>query len=267
MTSTVAQPIPGGSGIASGVTVRWGAASRRGKARAVNQDDYLALSPVFAVADGMGGHAAGDVASRCVIDALTVLADLNETTPTNITTCLAKARSAIGRIHFDSGAPPGSTVSAAIVTRERHGRPCWMVVNMGDSRTYRWDGRRLARLTVDHTVAQELIDRGVLSAPSSRATPFGHVLTRAVEAATAHPPDIDLLPMAAGDRILVCSDGLHGCVDDATIASVLRSVTDPSQAATELIDRVADANGRDDATVLVIDALSVEYRYLRMHHR
>ena len=203
-----------GSGIASGISVRWGAVSRRGAARADNQDNYLAQPPVFAVADGMGGHAAGDVASRCVVDALCALAERNVVTAATVGDCLAEARAAIARIHLDSGAPPGSTLSGAFVTRDRDGRPCWMVVNIGDSRTYRWDGRRLAQLTVDHTVAQELVQYGALPASATRSTPFGHLLTRVVMADIEHQPDIGLFPMAARDRILVCSDGLTGQLDE-----------------------------------------------------
>jgi serine/threonine protein phosphatase PrpC len=262
MTITVPEPVPttrvvSGSGIASGVAVTWGAVSRRGAARADNQDNYLALPPVFAVADGMGGHAAGDVASRCVVDALCALAEPNEVTAATFGACLAEARAAIARIHFDSGAPPGSTLSGAIVTRDRDGRACWMVVNIGDSRTYRWDGRRLAQLTVDHTVAQELVQYGALPASATRSTPFGHLLTRAVMADIEHQPDIGLFPLAARDRILVCSDGLTGQLDEATIAHVLRSAADPPQAATELVDRVTEAAGQDDATALVVDACAL----------
>lgn len=246
-----------GSGIASGISVRWGAVSRRGAARSDNQDNYLALPPVFAVADGMGGHAAGDVASRCVVDALCALAERNVVTAATVGDCVAEARAAIARIHFDSGAPPGSTLSGAVVTRDRDGRPCWMVVNIGDSRTYRWDGHRLAQLTVDHTVAQELVEYGALPASAARSAPFGHLLTRAVMADIEHQPDIGLFPLAARDRILVCSDGLTGQLDEATIAHVLRSATDPSKAATELVDHVTDAAGHDDATALVVDACTV----------
>jgi PPM family protein phosphatase len=279
MTMTIPDPLPPtsdqpgaprasvGSGVVRGVAVRWGAASRRGAARADNQDDHLGLPPVFAVADGMGGHAAGGAASRCVTDALCTLADVNEVTAANVNACLAKSRAAIGAIAFESGAPPGSTVSGAIVTRDPRGRPCWMVFNVGDSRTYRWDGRELTQLTVDHTVAAELVQYGALPASSSRSTPFGHLLTRAVLAATAHRPDIGLAPLAIGDRMLVCSDGLHGTLDDTTIAGVLRSVADPQEAARALIDRVSDATGRDDATALVVDAVSIECRCLRTHHQ
>ena len=249
--------VESGSGIATGVALRWGAVSRRGAARAGNQDSYLALPPVFAVADGMGGHAAGDVASRCVVDALCALAERNVVTEATFGACLAEARAAIARIRFDSGAPPGSTLSGAFVTRDRDGRPCWMVVNIGDSRTYRWDGRRLVQLTVDHTVAQELVEYGALAASATRSSPFGHMLTRTVLADVEHQPDIGFFPLAARDRVLVCSDGLTGQLDHATIAHVLGSATDPAQAATDVVDRVADAAGQDDTTALVVDACAL----------
>jgi PPM family protein phosphatase len=243
-----------GSGVASGATLAWGAVSCAGAARRTNQDDYLGLPPVFVVADGIGGHAAGDEASACVIAAFRRAAAGPGVTVATLKSVLLEVRSAIGRIRFDHGAPPGSTLSGAIVTRDRRGRPYWMVINIGDSRTHRWDGHRLQQITEDHTVAGELVRRGALDPLSARSSPYGAMLTRAVFADVEHRLDIWMVPIAAHDRLLVCSDGLSGQLDGDSIAGVLSSVVDPLQAATELVDCVVAAGGRDDATAVVVDA-------------
>jgi serine/threonine protein phosphatase PrpC len=245
-----------GRAVAGTVTIDWGVATHMGSARRQNQDEYCAATPVFAVADGMGGHAAGDLASREVVAALRGLAGRANPTPEMVLTCLADARERIGRISVRHGKPPGSTLSGVVVTGGDDGRPRWMTVNIGDSRTYRLDSSGLAQLSVDHSLAQELIFRGVASA-SAAPVPLSHLLTRAVLADVAHRPDIDFVPIAVGDRILVCSDGVTGQLDDPTIARVLGSIDDPLGAAKQLVDMVVDAAGPDDATALVIDASAV----------
>lgn len=238
-------------------TIDWGAATHVGAARDRNQDSYRADSPVFVVADGMGGHAAGDIASREVIESLQPLSGRAHVSREMLMDCLAHARTRIGRIPVDDGSRPGTTLSGVIVTQTEDA-PCWMVVNIGDSRTYRLDSGGLRQISVDHSVAQTMIDTGALPASGARGSvPFGNVLTRAVMADTDHAPDMWQLPMSPGDRILVCSDGVTGTVDDATIARILGDVRDPLAAAGELVNIALEAGGRDDATALVIDAVAI----------
>ena len=236
------------------MTLAWGAASCRGAARDVNQDDFLALPPVFAVADGMGGHAAGGEASACVIAALRRAAAGPEPSMATPNSALLEARSAMRHIHFDRGAPPGSTLSGAVVTRDRRGRPYWMVMNIGDSRTHRWDGHRLHQLTEDHTVASELVRQGALDPVKAHASPYGAMLTRAVFADVEHPLDVWMIPVATHDRLLVCSDGLSGRLDGDMIARVLATIVDPLLAASALVESVVAGGGHDDATAVVVDA-------------
>jgi serine/threonine protein phosphatase PrpC len=115
-----------------------------------NQDAYCAGSPVFVVADGMGGHCAGDVASREVIEAILPLVGRVPVTGAMLRACLTDARARIARIAVDSGRPPGSTLSGFIATRI-DGVPSRVVVNIGDSRTYRLDTDAFRQLTIDHT--------------------------------------------------------------------------------------------------------------------
>ena len=135
--------------------------------------------------------------------------------------------------------------------------PSWLVVNIGDSRTYRLDFDAFRRLSVDHTVVQELIDADAIAPSAASSHPARNLLTRALLAGTEHPADISVLPMQAGDRILICSDGLTSDVDDGSIAEVLRTSSDPQVAADNLIKAAIDAGGHDDVTALVVDVVAI----------
>jgi serine/threonine protein phosphatase PrpC len=240
--------------------IEWGAASHAGAVHEHrherNQDAYCAGPPVFVVADGMGGHCAGDVASREVIEALLPLVGRVPVTGAMLTACLTDARARIARIAVDSGRPPGSTLSGVIATRV-DGVPSWVVVNIGDSRTYRLDSDDFRQLTIDHTVVQELIDAGAIAPSAAASYPARNLLTRALLGATEHPADVSVLAMRAGDRILVCSDGLTRELDDGFIADVLRTTPDPHVAAESLITAAIDGAGHDDLTALVVDVLAI----------
>jgi serine/threonine protein phosphatase PrpC len=239
--------------------IDWGAASRAGAVHEHrherNQDAYCAGSPVFVVADGMGGHCAGDVASREVVEALLPLVGRVPVTGAMITACLTDARARIARIAVEDGRPPGSTLSGVIATRV-DGVPSWVVVNIGDSRTYRLDSDAMRQLTIDHTVVQELIDAGAIAPSAGASHPARNLLTRALLGATEHPADVSVLAMRAGDRILVCSDGLTRELDDGLIADVLQTTPDPHVAAESLIT-AAIRGGHDDLTALVVDVLAI----------
>jgi serine/threonine protein phosphatase PrpC len=243
-------------------TIDWGAATHAGavheRRHEDNQDAYFTGPPVFVVADGIGGHCAGDVASREAVDALLPLVGQVQVTGAMLTACLSDARARIGRIAIDGGRPPGSTLSGVIATRV-DGVPSWLVVNIGDSRTYRLDSDALRQLSVDHTVVQELIDRGAIPPSAASSHPARNLLTRALLAGAEHPADISVLPMRTGDRILVCSDGLTGDLDDGFIAAVLRTTSDPQIAAKSLIRAAIDEGGHDDLTALVVDVLAIRH--------
>jgi PPM family protein phosphatase len=116
--------------------------------------------------------------------------------------------------------PPGTTLSGVIVT-QADGAPYWMVVNIGDPRTYRLDSSGFRQISMDHSIAQELINTGPDRSCCRKVRSNAHVLSRALLAGIEHPADTWLLRMIAGDRVLVCSDGLTTEVDDGTIAAVL----------------------------------------------
>lgn len=242
------------------VTLEWGAATRAGAHRGQNQDTFAARPPVFVVADGIGGHSAGELASREAVQALLAVAERPEVTDDMLDRALADARERIDRIPgSDAKRRPGTTVSAAIVT-SCGGVPHWMVVNLGDSRTYRLDARGLHQISVDHSVGQKLLEAGV-TAQVAPALPIRNLLTRALVGGVEHKPDVWRLPMRAGDRMLVCSDGLPSPIDDERIRRVLQLQRDPQAAVDALIDAAIRAGGTDDMTAVVVDAVSIRPRH------
>jgi protein phosphatase len=170
--------------------------------------------------------------------------------------CFAEARVRIRRIPVPDGRPPGTTVSGVIVT-QTDDLPSWMVVNIGDSRTYRMNSDGFRQVTVDHSVVQQLVAAGKIDSSEVRSLPYRNLLSRVLVGDIAHSPDVWLLPMIAGDRILVCSDGLTREVQDGTIAKVLRTNPDPHTAANQLVKVAVDAGSPDDVTALVIDAVGI----------
>ncbi|WP_269045824.1 PP2C family protein-serine/threonine phosphatase [Paenarthrobacter sp. Z7-10] len=232
-------------------------ASDRGLRREINEDSVLARYPIYAVADGMGGHEAGEVASRICVESLADNQDLlaagDHISPEHITQALMMADSAI-RAATDERA--GTTVSGAVLVRDA-GMPQWLIFNLGDSRTYRLGKGGLERVTVDHSEVQELMDLGHITAEEAQYHPRRHVVTRALGLGTENSADFWLLPVTDGDRILICSDGLTGELGDDRIAEILSADGDPERTCTDLIRAALQSGGRDNVSVVVLDAASV----------
>lgn len=234
----------------------WGAASDTGSVRTLNEDDYLAQFPIYVVADGMGGHEAGERASAEVVAALRNLAGRPGATARDVQQRLHEAHDRVRAIETAPGRGAGTTVSGVVVA-EQGGIPYWLVVNLGDSRTYRLSEGRLEQISVDHSEVQEMVEAGTLTAQQAENHPRRHVVTRALGAGAALDPDYWLLPVAENDRVLVCTDGLTGEVGDAFIADILLAEPDPQAAADRLVAAALDAGGRDNVTVVVVDAHDV----------
>jgi len=137
------------------------------------------------------------------------------------------------------------------------GLPYWLVVNLGDSRTYRLAGTTFEQLSVDHSEVQELVESGELSVEQARQHPRRNIITRALGAGMRQEPDFWLVPIEEGDRILVCSDGLTGEILDSRIAGILLDQPDPADAAHALVEAALSAGGRDNISVIVVDAWEV----------
>ena len=229
------------------VRLTWGAYSHRGRRREGNEDSFLADPPVFAVADGMGGHQSGEVASAAAVDALASLAG-GAATEQDLRACLDAAQHEVTSLRGARGRAPGTTVSGALLV-SAPGNPRWLIFNIGDSRTYRYAHGWLSQISVDHTVNQEERDAGRFPDPRLK-----HVITRALGAGgRAVEPDTFALPVRDGERLLICSDGLNNELGDPKIAMLLGGCTDPQEAAELLVAQACEAGGRDNVTVVVVD--------------
>jgi len=249
----------------SKVEVHYGATSDVGRVRQVNEDSYLASPPVFVVADGMGGHSGGDVASRIVIEEFAELVDSAHDPrggAAAVAELLERAQSRINQYGIEqrlTGAEKwyaGTTAVVALLV-EDDGVPKWLLANVGDSRIYRFSDGALEQVSVDHSVVQELVDAGTIAADDVASHPERHVVTRALGGPDDAEADYFLLPLVSVERLLLCSDGINGMIDDDTIAEVLGDVGDPRDAADRLVAAALDAGGRDNATAVVVDVVGL----------
>jgi len=220
----------------------------------VNEDALLAYPPVFLVADGMGGHDAGDLASRIAVEEFAQLAGQSSASSDDVHACFTRTSTRI-RNEFTRGRQGGTTVAGVAVT-EHDGGWYWLVFNVGDSRVYRWSDGGLAQVSVDHSVVQELIESGALTTVGARRHPERHVLTRALGTGEAPEPDYWLLPAGVEDRLLICTDGLTRELADEEIADVLATVDDPQEAAARLVQDALERGGRDNVSAVVVDVAS-----------
>ena len=234
------------------VALRWGSLTDVGRSRSLNEDAIVAEFPVFAVADGMGGHAAGEVASQLTADHLADLGMDGNPTGERLVSTIRAANNAIFR---KSLADPmlrgmGTTVCALSLVGER-----LSIVNVGDSRVYTVRDGRFSQVSHDHSYVAELVDAGEITWAQARSHPNRNIVTRAL----GIEPDIDVdlweVPAIVGDRFLLCSDGLVDEVVDDAIAELLNHFPDPQQAAEELV-RLANHNGgHDNISVVIVDVI------------
>jgi serine/threonine protein phosphatase PrpC len=231
-------------------------ATHVGHVRATNEDSILEASPVYLVADGMGGHNAGEVASAIAVEEFEKLTIQENVTVEQLGEALRSAARRIGELGGDSTAGAGTTV-AVVATMVLDGVGYWVVLNLGDSRVYRLSGEIFEQVSVDHSVVQELMDRGELTADQARVHPYRHMVTRALGAGPESDPDYWLIPAEADDRMLVCSDGLTGEVTDAVIERVLRSPADVRTVCEDLVRLALDGGGHDNISVVLVEAVEV----------
>jgi serine/threonine protein phosphatase PrpC len=251
-------PEEGAASYTNGVSLSFGFGTDRGLRRELNEDAFLAADPIFAVADGMGGHEAGEVASRECISVLsqqTVLAaGSRSATAADLQLAL---RQADARIREISNARAGTTVTGVVLVEERR-VPYWLVFNVGDSRTYRLSQGSFGQISVDHSEVQELVDGGFITPAEALVHPRRHVVTRALGTGTDTEADFWLIPVEDGDRILICSDGLTGEVSDEGIHRALSTLDHPQDVVDSLIQAALRSGGRDNVTVVVVDAAQVD---------
>lgn len=236
-----------------------GLATDPGRRRPVNEDAALAGPPVHLVADGMGGRAGGALAGRLVVNAFRALAGHEGLAPSAVPAAVERANAAIVR-HVDADPTAqgmGATV-ACLCEVSVEGRPAWLVAHVGDSRVYRFADGVLEQVTSDHSLVQMLLDAGEIDAEHARRHPYRHVVSAALGVEPAPTPTVQVREPHAGERWLLCTDGLHSEVDDATIAAVLADAEEPERVALRLVNAALAAGGHDNVTVLVVDTLAIE---------
>jgi len=226
-----------------------------GLKRPANEDSFLAATPVFLVADGMGGYEAGDLASAAVVEAFRSCVS-GPTYPTleDVRDALVAADAGVANVAAGTRRGAGSTVSGVVLV-EHENVPHWLVFNVGDSRVYRHDGSDLEQLTVDHSLGQELIERGELLRENLNDFAERNVITRAIGAPNSMA-DSWLMPVTNGERLMLCSDGLSSEVEDEAIRAILTMSGRPESAAAALVQRAKTCGGHDNITVIVLDVVS-----------
>lgn len=223
--------------------------SHAGRVRSVNEDAILTdpAGTLWAVADGMGGYGHGDVAADIVIDHLAQIPhDASGGPP--LVAALESANAAVRSWAATArSGPMGATVVAALIDGAAA-----TVAWVGDSRAYRMRTGALSRLTRDHSVVQELVEAGSLAAGDAERHPQAHVVTRAVGAEERIAVDTAAVDLAAGDLLLLCSDGLTKCVPDADVAALLGSSRTPEEACRKLVEAALERGGPDNVSVIVV---------------
>ena len=249
--------IDAGEGFLGGVQLRWAALTDVGNVRSLNEDSLLAEPPVFVVADGMGGHDSGEVASGLTVQRLETLVDGEPTTAEEISQELHHINALLRSASSGDESSVMGTTGVGLAVVDNGGVTSWLVFNVGDSRAYAYTEGALIQISRDHSFVQELVDAGELSAEEARTHPNRNVVTRALGADPEVKPDYWVRPIRPGERYLLCSDGLSGEVDDATLASILASGLPPDEAAATLVGLALEAGGRDNVTAVIVDVLSV----------
>lgn len=239
----------------SGMEASFAGATDPGLLRATNEDGLLLLpeAGVFAVADGLGGLDAGDVASRL---ALSVLKEqCSRQTPAGGGDALLQLGTTIAEVNRRVHAQRqnlGKTMATTLSMVQFH-EGMVLAAHVGDSRLYRWHEGSLTQLTSDHSLVNALCEKGVMTPSQARVSPQRHVITRAIGAESVVHPTIKPLSMQPGDLLLLCTDGLTGMVSDEGIAACLEhAAADPGLAVQRLIELANRAGGHDNITVVVV---------------
>jgi protein phosphatase len=235
--------------------LRSGSATDTGLVRSVNQDLAVESANLFAVADGMGGHAGGEVAARLAVDSLAVSFG-RQPTGAGLSEAVSEANTVVWEHSLENPELRGmGTTLTALALVNEDGRDALALVNVGDSRSYRYHDGQLTQITTDHSLAEEMVHTGELTSAEAAVHPHRHILTRALGVSSDVAVDLWRILPVRGDRFLLCSDGLTNELDAAQITEVLSSVTDPGEAADLLVRAARTHGGSDNITVVVVDVV------------
>ena len=239
-------------------TLRWGAVTHEGQLRTQNEDNHHAGEGLFVVADGMGGHLAGEVASEMAVQKLDERLPAGQVgSRDDLVAAINEANVEIynASLHNPDQSGMGTTLTAIAVVDDPLDGEVLAVANVGDSRGYVLRHGRLRQVTVDHSFVQELVAEGAITPSEARHHPRRNIVTRALGIEPYVRVDSWTMPIIRGDRFLLCSDGLVDEVDDAVIQDILAHRDDPSAAAQALVDAANASGGRDNITAVVVDVL------------
>lgn len=227
--------------------IRFGVSSDIGRVREVQEDSLLYEPPIFAVADGMGGHSAGDVASAIAVD---LLRTKSPSDPGTLVQAVNEANLAIYRKAKDDQKlrGMGTTLTALYA-----GEDSAAIAHVGDSRAYLLRDGEFRRLTKDHTPVGRLVEEGRLSPEDADRHPQRSYLERALGIDETVNVDVSVLDISGGDRLLLCSDGLYGMLTEDEIRGFLSETDDPQAASDALCRAAVEAGGFDNVTAIVVD--------------
>ena len=235
--------------------LKWGASTDVGMVRQQNEDSYLAEENLYVVADGMGGHNAGEVASALAVTTLKAGARTGIDSVERFRELVQQANTAIYTASLDDSTQSGMGTTLTALSIVAGEEPRVLVANVGDARAYMWRNGALTRLSVDHSYVQELVNEGIITPEEARVHPRRNIVTRALGIDRSVVVDVFSHLVRTGDRIVLCSDGLVDEVSDADIAVVLGQHSDPQDTAEALVMVANTAGGRDNTTVIVVDVL------------
>ena len=233
-------------------TFRWGATTHVGGVRNHNEDAFYVSDNVCVVADGMGGHEAGEVASQLVTQLVADTFGGRPLAVTELPHVVSSLNAAVRRKGAENNTQGMGTTLVGVALAHNADAPSAVVFHVGDSRCYRIAHGRMDQLTTDHSHVQDLVHDGRITEAEARAHPLRNVITRALGADVAVEADFHVLP-EEDCRLLLCSDGLSGEVDDDRIWELLATHADPSKAAVALVEAVLEGPARDNVTAVVID--------------
>lgn len=225
-----------------------------GRVRQGNEDSYLVEEPIFAVADGMGGHIAGDIASATAVEVITEsIHDQKPSGTQELAEIVRRANAAIWeKAQTDSNLRGMGTTCTLLLLGddELH------IAHVGDSRAYLYRGGELSQLTEDHTLVSRMVREGRLQPEEAERHPQRSIITRALGVDSDVEVDELSVGIEEGDRYLICSDGLTSMIDTNSVREVLHGATDPRAAVEQLVQRANEAGGEDNVTVVLVDIAS-----------
>lgn len=224
-----------------------------GLKRTLNEDALLAKFPVFVVADGMGGHQAGEVASATAVSSLASLVDKSNLVARDVVEAVRAAQTQVSGLSDGSDGGAGTTLTGVVAVRSVSGELSWLIINIGDSRTYRLVGQNFQRLTTDHSHVQELIDANQITEEAALTHPSRNVITKALGDRSSEG-DFWMSPIVRGERIVVVSDGATEGVLDRELLEVV-GAPEPDVAVASVIDQALGKGGTDNITVIVVDVV------------